>query len=89
MMLTVNAAVERGIVNFAMIHDDFGTHAADVETFRNVIKEEFVAMYKNHDPLNDLYVTTSMVMPDGALPPPPDVGGLVLEDILDSEYFFA
>lgn len=89
MILTVNAAQEAGIYNFSMIHDDFGTHAADVEEFRELIKGCFVRMYKDHDPLQDLYLTTAMTVPDGMLPPVPDSGELNLTNVLDSEYFFA
>lgn len=89
MMLTINEAMQQGIVNFSMIHDDFGTHAADVEKFREIIKSCFVAMYRNNEPLYDLYLTTSMAMPDGEVPPLPDSGELRLDDILKSEYFFS
>lgn len=89
MMLTVNEAVSQGIVNFSMIHDDFGTHAADVEQFRNIIKACFVAMYKDNEPLHDLYITATLAVPDGEVPPVPDCGELDLNDILESEYFFA
>lgn len=89
MMLTINQALENGITNFSMIHDDFGTHAADVEVFRNLIRQCFVQMYKDHDPLQDLYLTTAMTLPDKDIPPVPDSGDLDLVDILDSEYFFA
>lgn len=89
MMLTINAALQDGITNFSMIHDDFGTHAADVEQFRELIKQCFVAMYKNNDPLHDLYITTAMSLPDGNIPPIPDSGDLKLSEILESEYFFA
>lgn len=89
MMLTVNAAKEKGIHNFAMIHDDFGTHACDVPDLRNIIREEFVSMYKEHEPLHDLYVTCALLMPDGSIPAVPSYGDLDLESVLDSEYFFA
>ena len=69
MMLTVNAAVNSDITSFSMIHDDFGTHACDVEEFRNVIKACFVSMYKNSDPLQDLYLTVSLAAEDGDIPP--------------------
>jgi len=89
MMLTINEAVDHGITRFSMIHDDFGTHACDVERFRNVIQRVFVNMYKDHDPLYDLYITTAMSLPNGGIPPTPDRGDLDLNRILESEYFFA
>jgi len=89
MMLTILEAQSRGITNYAMIHDDFGTHAADVEQFRDVIRETFVKMYEEHNPLEDLYMTTAMAMPKDCVPPMPDSGDLNIRDVLDSEYFFA
>lgn len=89
MMLTINAASEMGVTNFSMIHDDFGTHASDVEMFREIIRTCFVRMYKDNDPLQDLYLTTAMSLQDGDIPPVPDSGDLDLNSILDSEYFFA
>lgn len=89
MMLTVLEAQNRGITNFSMIHDDFGTHAADVEQFRNVIRETFVTMYIDNNPLEDLYMTTAMSMPNDCVPPMPDSGDLDIREVLNSEYFFA
>ena len=89
MMLTLNAAEEMGISSFSMIHDDFGTHACDVEQFRYIIKDSFVNMYKQNNPLDDLYLTVSLVTDDGEVPPTPDRGTLSLDGIKESEYFFA
>lgn len=89
MMLTINAAREEGIENFAMIHDDFGTHACDIGKLRNVIRQEFVGMYKEHEPLHDLYVTCALLVPDGDIPAVPEYGDLNLESVIDSDYFFA
>lgn len=89
MMLTLLAAQEKGITNFAMIHDDFGTHACDVSLFRDIIREEFVEMYRHSEPLHDLYVSCALTLQDGKLPAVPEYGDLELEKIKDSEYFFA
>jgi DNA-directed RNA polymerase len=89
MMLTTVKAVEHGINCFSMIHDDFGTHAADVENFRTIIREAFVCMYKDNDPLGDLYLSVAMTNPDGKVPPVPDSGELDINKVLEAEYFFA
>lgn len=89
MWLTVNKAEEHGITSFAMIHDDFGTHAADVELFRNVISHTFVSMYIDNDPLYDLYLTASMSLADTVIPDLPKKGDLNIEKVIESEYFFA
>lgn len=89
MMLTVMNAMENGVNTFSMIHDDYGTHAADVELFREVIKTTFVDMYKGNDPLLDLLNTVALSIPDCDIPPLPDTGELDLDLVLDSDYFFA
>ena len=89
MILTVNEALNNGINSFSMIHDDFGTHAADVEQFRELIKGCFVRMYKDNSPLEELYLTTALSMPDGGIPPIPDMGDLNIDEVIDSEYFFS
>jgi DNA-directed RNA polymerase len=81
--LATCAANDAGISSLAMIHDDYGTHAADAEKLFHIIRQTFVAMYSLHDPLMDFhrrYVVTSA---------PPAVGNLDLNDVLSSDYFFS
>lgn len=44
-VLTINKALERGLADFAMIHDSYGCHASDVETLNATLREAFVDMY--------------------------------------------
>jgi len=69
-------------LELAMIHDDYGTHAADSARFYNIIRETFVAMYEASDHLADFatrYDLTGL----------PDKGSLNLRDVLVSPYFFS
>jgi len=66
-----------------MIHDDYGTHAADAQKLYELIREEFVRMYTNHAPIED-FVT---LYPE--CPPPPSKGTLDLTEVLRSQYFFS
>ena len=81
MALVALAAHQEGM-SLAMIHDDFGTHAADAERFAKIIRETFVAMYENNSPLQDLADRYD-------LPAPPKSGRLDLRQVLSSPYFFA
>ena len=47
--ISVNTAVEYGIKDFALIHDSYGVHAADVELMNEIIRKVFVEMYKRED----------------------------------------
>jgi DNA-directed RNA polymerase len=81
--LTVNAAKARGIDSLAMIHDDYGTHAADAQALYHVIREEFVGMYERHDMLLEFWERYP------TLPAPPAPGQLDIRQVLDSPYFFS
>lgn len=81
-MALVALAASREGMALAMIHDDFGTHAADAERFAALIRETFVAMYEGCDPLDELAASYG-------LPSPPKKGRLDLRQVLESRYFFA
>jgi len=81
--LTTLAAKAAGIDAFAMIHDDYGTHAADADTLYRIIREVFVSMYEKHDVLSEFHSAYAM------LPEPPSMGTLDLSQVLDSPYFFS
>lgn len=87
--LTVELAAENGLTNFAMIHDSYGTLAADVDMLSACLREAFVDMYEQHDPLVDLRSATAEVVAEEDLPPPPPRGDLDLAAVRDSAYFFA
>ena len=69
--------------DYAMIHDDFGTTAADVEKLYKVIREQFVEMYDNRDLLQAWSNQQGHYSGDY-----PEMGDLVIEQVLYSEYFF-
>lgn len=81
-MALVALAGSREGMSLAMIHDDFGTHAADAERFYTLIRETFVAMYEKNDPLGDFAARYD-------LPTPPKPGRLDLRQVLASPYFFS
>lgn len=80
--LTTCAAADAGIDFMAMIHDDYGTLAADSQRLYELIRESFVAMYTDNDPLDQLRIKYN-------LPPLPSKGTLEIKDVLNSEYFFS
>lgn len=81
--LVVNKAKAEGIGSFAMIHDDYGTHAADTARLYEIIREVFVSMYSRHDVLEEFRAAY------GFLPEPPPMGDLDLTQVIDSPYFFS
>jgi DNA-directed RNA polymerase len=81
--LTAAAAKAAGIDSLAMIHDDYGTHAADAEKLYQIIRERFVCMYEQHDPLRGLQAKYP------ALGVPPERGTLDIKEVLCSSFFFS
>lgn len=77
------AAVGDVIDAVAMIHDDYGTHAANSQFLYETIREQFVRMYEEHDPVAELHA----LYPD--LPAPPSKGGLEIREVLKSRFFFS
>lgn len=81
--LTTDAAARSSIDHLAMIHDDYGTHAADSQKLYELIREQFLAMYTNSNPIHDFYFR----YPEAG--EPPDNGTLKLESVLQSKFFFS
>jgi DNA-directed RNA polymerase len=81
--LTTTASAGRGIDALAMIHDDYGTHAANAQILYEEIRIQFVSMYEENDPVQDL----AIIYPE--IPAPPERGALDIRRVVDSEFFFS
>lgn len=83
---TVRKANERGIYSLSVIHDDYGTHAADTDELHKCIRDAFVEQYTASDPLASFKAeqeATGIELPD--LPP---YGSLDINVVRQSRYFF-
>lgn len=81
--LTTAEAAKEGIEDLAMIHDDYGCHAAFAPKFYEIIRRQFVAMYLGFD------AVVALCEDYEGLPPPPDKGDLDIMEVLESQYFFS
>jgi DNA-directed RNA polymerase len=81
--LTTNDCAEQGVTSLAMIHDDYGTHAADAQILYESIRKMFVAMYLAADPPQDFHAKYPQCSP------PPSKGSLDIMDVLESAFFFS
>jgi DNA-directed RNA polymerase len=85
--MAVMKGLGEGITDFAMIHDSFGVHAHDMARFlSSCIKPAFVEMYQT-DPLQEF--AARLPLENLELDPLPSKGKLVLEDVVNSEFFFS
>jgi DNA-directed RNA polymerase len=87
LVLTTLHASTAGISDFAMIHDDFGTHACNIPQLHTSIRVAFVGMYERHDVLqnfkDEIEKSTGLELPEL-----PVKGDLDIRQVLESEFFF-
>lgn len=87
MTMTICKCVDEGIKDFAMIHDSYGVHAAETDKLFRILREAFVELYTEHDPLSDF---KAQAEERGVQPPEiPQRGTLNIEGVQESLYFFA
>jgi len=92
MRMFVNLASANGIEHFALIHDSYGTVAADVEMMSACLKKAFVQLYTEWDPLAEFKVDIAAILSDEAiekLPALPAKGTLDVTLVEQSDFFFA
>jgi DNA-directed RNA polymerase, mitochondrial len=89
---TVNAACDKlGIVDFAMIHDSYGVHAADTDLLSHVLREEFARIYQTNW-LQEIEDYVRSYAPQVAIPSWRDyvaLGDLDLSQVMKATFFFA
>lgn len=89
MMLTIREALAVGVTQFAMIHDSYGTVAADTDKLAGALRRAFVRMYEENNVLLNFQQDVLRACPDLRLPPIPPYGSLNIQEVLNSPYFFA
>lgn len=87
----VAQSVTEGLDSFALIHDSFGTHAADTDVFFRVIREAFMRLYEEPVLENLREEFMAQLPPDirGEVASVPSAGSLDIGSILNSLYAFA
>lgn len=88
----VCAAAASNIKSFSLVHDSYGTLAADVPQAAALLRSAFIALYAGRDVLAEFREELSRYLEPGsmhAVPPSPPCGNLNLELIHGSLYFFA
>lgn len=81
--LTTAEASRAGIKDLAMIHDDYGCHAAFAPKLYEIIRRQFVAMYLGFDAVEALCEDYPEISA------PPSKGTLDIMEVLESQYFFS
>jgi DNA-directed RNA polymerase len=92
LVMSTELAVHNGIGSFAMIHDSFGTHAADTAMLAACLREAFVDLYHEKDVLGDFRdQIMRQVDPSNQkqIKPVPAKGELDVSVVRQSDFFFA
>jgi DNA-directed RNA polymerase len=88
LQLTVNAAANEGMTNFLFIHDSFATDCNDATRFNDIIREEFVKMYKE-DHVNAFHDRVEVTLGRESEVPRQTMGDFNMQEVLSASYFFA
>ncbi len=88
MMLTVRELREQGLGDFAMVHDSYAVHAADVDLMSRVLREQFIRVHEEFT-LEGFAEGLRKIAPDTQIKASPAPGTLNLRDVARSEYFFS
>lgn len=86
--LVTNAANDKGIYDFSMIHDSYGTHCKNTDKLAEVIREVAEEIFKE-DYLRNWLSQIREQNPDLEFPEPPEYGSADISLIRDSPYFFS
>jgi DNA-directed RNA polymerase len=92
LMLVANACVAEGIHNIATVHDSFGCLASRATRFNEIIREQFVQMYEQHDVLAEIVAQAKCDLTQSnwhRLPVVPELGPLNLKEVINARYCFA
>lgn len=88
----VLTAIENGINNFMCIHDSYGALPTDVGMMGKCLREAFIDLYEQNNVLEQFREHMLGSIPEEyhkLIPPTPPMGKLDLQQVRNSDYFFA
>ena len=89
LQLTVLLAKDAGINHFSLIHDSFGTTVADAGKLFKIVREAFVKLYTEYDPLKQFKEDMELLLEaKDRIPPLPEKGNLDINVVKESLYAF-
>jgi DNA-directed RNA polymerase len=92
LLLAVGACADEGITDVVTVHDSFGCLPAHADRFNQIIREQFLLMYQEHDVLSSVQETARADLTEAnhrRLPPLPEKGTLDLSEVKRAKYAFA
>lgn len=86
---TVLKCSSRGVQHFAMIHDSFGTVAADAPIMAECLREAYAGIFSGNILEDFREEALAQLEPGTELPPTPEQGDLDPNEVIRAPYFFA
>jgi len=90
LMAVVNRCHDDGLTSLSLIHDSFGSHAADAQHLAGILRDTFIEQYRG-DVLARFRDEIAQQLPPelaAEIPPLPPMGTLDIESISGSQYLF-
>ena len=87
LMGTILEMGKSGIMDIVCVHDEYSTHACNVDEMQYILRQIFVKMYNDNNVLEQFKIMNQNLSGID-LPELPSMGDLSLIDILQSKYFF-
>jgi DNA-dependent RNA polymerase len=87
LMMVANAAAAEGLPLMA-IHDCYGFRAPDAARGNELLREQYVELFTEQDPLAEIREQVSRDLPGVELPPLPPMGLLDLAGVIGNEFTF-
>jgi DNA-directed RNA polymerase len=88
MFMTIDRMLDEGMSAFSFVHDSYGTYAPDISRMHVLLREEFIKIHKENqlEKLKEEIETRYGIY----LPQVPQrEDGFQIEEVVESEYFFA
>ena len=86
---TTNRAMDQGVTDFLMVHDEYSVHAPCVPIVGNAVRDATVDLFSGNI-LKDLHTQINTLLPSGVqLDEPPPQGNLDISLINKAQYYFS
>jgi DNA-directed RNA polymerase len=88
MFMTISRMLDEGMTAFSFVHDSYGTYAPDIPMMHKLLREEFIKIHQENQLeklKKEIEERYGIYLPEV----PQREDGFKIEEVLESEYFFA
>jgi len=88
MFMTISGMLDEGMTAFSFVHDSYGTYAPDIPRMHRILREEFIKIHQENQLeklKKEIEERYGIYLPEV----PQREDGFKIEEVIESEYFFA